>query len=81
MNNYLTKNELVVRDFKDAMQITEVLMKNDFVVMLSREEEFFIINWIWCSEGFPDRNSVIFYNREDYEWEEFDKLGERKENG
>lgn len=77
MDTYLTKNELILDDFKDAVTIQEILIRNGNVVMLSREENLWIINWIWDSSGYADRNAAIFISREDYEWELFQK---EKEN-
>lgn len=65
---YLTDNEIACGSFEDASKIVEILIKNNYVCMLSQEENLTIINYEW--EEYCDRNGMIFRNREDWEWEE-----------
>ena len=55
----LKRNEIAVKKFEDAAILAEVLLKNDYVVMLSKEENLLIINYVW-SEHEADRNDMIF---------------------
>lgn len=65
---YISDNEIVCCSFEDAVKITEVLMRNNYVCMLSQEEDLIIINFEW--DEHCNRNGMIFRNREDWEWEE-----------
>lgn len=73
MKDYLTDNELVLKSYEDAATLQKLLIDNGNVVMVSREESFWIVNWIWDPEDAADRNAVIFISREDYEYEEYQK--------
>lgn len=66
---YLSDNEIACHSYEDAFKIVEVLMKNNYVCMLSQEEQLIIINYEW--DELCDRNSMIFRNREDWEVEQY----------
>ena len=66
MFNYVTKDEIACHDEHNAFEIAEKLMKEGYVVMLSKEEKLTIINYIW-SENNADRNDVCFNSREEVE--------------
>lgn len=72
MKKYLENDELSVDDFKDACTIAEILLKNGNAVMLTTEEDLFIVNWIWCESGYADRNEVVFRDRASVEDEMFE---------
>lgn len=76
INEYLTKNEIVCQCYENAIKLQKILLDEGHVVMLSREEEFWVVNWIWTSSVGADRNGVIFINREDYEYEQYLKAEE-----
>ena len=59
---YITNNEIAVSNFDDAMKMTDILLANNYVVAISREEELYIINYIWSSRN-ADRNDVCFQDR------------------
>lgn len=59
---YVTENEIAVSNFDDAMKMTDILLANDYVVAVSREEELYIINYVW-SPNKADRNDVCFQDR------------------
>lgn len=63
MNNYVTDNEIAIHDKYHAQRMAEILMEEGYVVMLSREEKLYIINYVW-SPGNADRNDVVFNSRE-----------------
>ena len=63
---YLTSNEIAVHNFSSARRLAEELLENGYVVMISKEENFFIVNYVW-SEHDADRNDVVFNNRETVE--------------
>lgn len=58
--------EIAVKKFEDAAHIAEILMENGDVVMLSREEELYVINFMW-SPNDCDRNDVVFMDRSDFD--------------
>lgn len=59
------KNEIAVSDKESAMKIANILVDEEYCVMLSREEALYIIDFEYSE--FSDRNNVIFMNREDFE--------------
>lgn len=69
MDKYLENDGLTVDDFEDACTIAKILLKNRNAVMLTTEEELFIVNWVWCESGYADRNDVVFRDRASVEIE------------
>lgn len=78
MEKYLENNELSVDDFEDACTIAKILLKNGNAVMLTTEEDLFIVNWIWCESGYADRSEVVFRDRASVEIE---LMESEEENG
>lgn len=72
MKEYLENDGLPVDDFEDACTIAKILLKNGNAVMLTTEEDLFIVNWVWCDSGYSDRNDVVFRNRASVEVEMFE---------
>lgn len=60
---YLTNNEIAVHNFSSARRLAEELLENGYVVMISKEENLFIVNYVW-SERNANRNDVVFNTRE-----------------
>lgn len=60
---YLTNNEIAVHNFSSARRLAEELLENGYVVMISKEENLFIVNYVW-SERNANRNDVVFNSRE-----------------
>lgn len=73
MERYLTDNQICVKSYENVVALQKILLDEGHVVMVSREEQFWIVNWIWDPEDRADRNAVIFISREDYEYEEYVK--------
>ena len=63
---YITNNEIACKSYSDALSLAEILLSNGYVVLISKEENLFIINYEWSSRD-ADRNDVIFLKREDFE--------------
>lgn len=61
----MSEIEIAVNDYYDATTIAEILMNNDYVVMMSREEDLYIINVIWSAGC--NRNDVVFMDRGEFE--------------
>jgi hypothetical protein len=72
---YLTKNEIVAKTYSDALSLAEILLNNDYVVMISKEEQLYIVNYIWSARE-SDRNDVIFIGRDTFEMEMYDEEGD-----
>lgn len=57
-------NELAFNNRDAALKVAELLLDNDYVVMLSTEDTLTILNYEWSEHG--DRNDVVFMNIEQY---------------
>lgn len=66
MVNLIPEKEISVSSLLHAMDLAEILLDEEYVVMISKEEDLFIVNYIW-SESDANRNDVVFMSREDYE--------------
>ena len=75
IDKFLEQDALVFDSFEDAAEVQKKLVENGYCVMMSREESFWLLNWVW-TETPADRNGVIFINREDYEDNEYNWLKE-----
>ena len=62
------KNELSFRNHNNALKVAKALLDEDYVVLLSYEEELLIINYEW-SENNADRNDMVFMSKYEYEEE------------
>lgn len=64
--------ELVFANREAACEVAKLLLDECYVVMLSREEEFYILNFEYSENC--DRNNIVFMSREDFEekyfWED-----------
>lgn len=76
MDRYLENDGIAVDSFEDACTLAKVLIDNGNAVLISMEEQLYIVNWVWCSEERADRNMVVFRNREDAELELMHPTGE-----
>ena len=54
--------EIALDTYEDAVAIAEILLRNNYVVMLSREEAMFIVNAVFAVYG--DRSDAVFMSRE-----------------
>ncbi len=61
----MSEFEIAVNDYYDATTIAEILMNNDYVVMMSREEDLYIISAIWSDTC--NRNDVVFMDAGEFE--------------
>lgn len=61
----MNRKELVFANMEAAFKVAELLLAECYVVMLSREDEFFVLNYEYSEYG--DRNNVVFMSAEDYE--------------
>ena len=63
----MSEFSIAVNSYEDACELSLILLKNDYVIMISREESLYIVSAIW-SERHADRNDVVFMDK--YEFEE-----------
>lgn len=52
------KNYIVCKGLKNAECIVEHLLEEDYIVMLSKEEEFYRLEFLWAPDG--DKDYVVF---------------------
>ena len=67
---YITDNEIAVHSAEEAFNLAKTLLNNGYVTMISREENLFIVNYIWSPPD-ADRNGVCFLDKEIIEEEIF----------
>ena len=65
----LENDSIAVNSFEDACALSKILLDNGNAVMITEEEGLYIVNYVWCDSGFPDRNDVVFRNRAELEIE------------
>lgn len=65
------KNEIVCKNIELGMKLAEMLLQEDYVVLLSREDNFLVINFLYADGA--DRNDVVLMSRDEYDTLE-DKL-------
>lgn len=58
----MSEFSVAVHKYEDAALLAHILIDNDYVTMISREEDLFIVTAIW-SERHADRNDVVFMDR------------------
>ena len=63
---YITDNEIALHSFENAVDIAKTLLNNGYVIMISREEQLYIVNYVWSQRG-ADRNDVAFMDRDKLE--------------
>ena len=72
MDKCLENEGIAVHSYEDACALAKILLDNGKAVMITEEEELYIVNWVWCDSGYPDRNDVVFRNRVSVEAEMFE---------
>lgn len=63
--SYLPKGEIAVDNAQAMESLVEILLENEYVVMVSREENLYIINYTYSQHS--NRNNVVFQSREIFE--------------
>ena len=59
------RDEIALHDKETALKIANILVDEDYVVMISREENLYIINYLYAQ--YSDRNGVVFMDREEFD--------------
>ena len=57
--------EIAVSNKESALKIVGLLVEEEYCVMLSREENLYVINYEYAQDA--DRNDVIFMSRDEFE--------------
>lgn len=60
---------VTVDSLEAALKLAAILVDQEYCVMLSREDEFYIVTFEFSVNS--DRNGVVFMSREDYDEELF----------
>lgn len=68
----MLKNELTFHNHTRGFQVANALLKEDYVVMLSYEDDLLIVNYEWSERG-ADRNDVVFMRKDEFE-EKYDEI-------
>lgn len=62
------ENEIVFKNHNKGLEVAKALLDEDYVVMLSYEEQRLVIDYEF-SEHRADRNDMVFMRRDEYEEE------------
>lgn len=73
-----SSGEIACDSFSAATKFTELLLEEGYVVMISREENLYIVDYIW-SDRCADRNDVVFMDRSDFEMDYYEAEDEEDE--
>ena len=60
------KHELAFKNHDNGFKVAKMLLDENYVVMLSYEEDLLILNWEWSERG-ADRNDVVFMERWEFD--------------
>ena len=64
-------NELAFKNHENGMKVAKMLLDEEYVVLLSYEEQLLIVNYEWSERG-ANRNDVVFMRRDRFEEEFFE---------
>lgn len=70
------RNEIAFRNKENALKVAEILVEEDNCVLLSKEEDLYIINYEYSQ--YSDRNDVIFMDREEFESKYYELVEEEE---
>jgi len=65
------ENQIAFGIVEDALAVAKILIRQNYVVLLSREENLTIVNYLFASDA--NRNEVVFMRRDEFEEEYFSK--------
>lgn len=72
------KNELAFNSEKDALEVAAILMRNDYCVLLSKEDDLTVLNYEYSQ--YCDRNDVVFMSAEEFDSKYCEMESEENEN-
>lgn len=70
------RNEIAFRNKENALKVAEILLEEDNCVLLSKEEDLYIINFEYSQ--YSDRNNVVFMDREEFDTKYYEMIEEEK---
>lgn len=59
------RNEIAIHNKENAFKIAEILIEEDNCVLLSKEEDLYIVNYEYAL--YSNRNYVVFMDREEFD--------------
>ena len=59
------KNEIAFKDKNNAFAVAEIILEEENVIMLSKEESLYILNFEYSQNS--DRNDVVFMDRYEFD--------------
>lgn len=59
------RDEISLHDKETALKIANILVDEDYVVMISKEEDLYIVNYLYAQ--YSDRNDVVFMTRDEFD--------------
>lgn len=62
----IPEQEIVFSKIEPALDVITRLSEEGYVCMLSREDDLYVVNYIW-STNYSDRNDVVFMYIYDFE--------------
>ena len=60
------ENEIAFTDYNRGFDVAKALLDEGYIVMLSYEEEFLILNYEFSEHG-ADRNDMVLMRRDEFE--------------
>ena len=63
-------NEVTFKNHDNGLAVAKALLDEDYVVLLSYEEDLLILNYEWSPNA--NRNDVVFMRRDEFEEEFFE---------
>jgi len=66
MTKLIPDGELHFHCWDDCQNVIDILLSEGYVVLLSREEALYVINYLWSHDD-ADRNDVVFMDRGEFE--------------
>lgn len=58
------KNEIAFKSCENCMEVARILVEEDYVVLISREEDLWILNYEYSEHS--DRNDVVFMSQDEF---------------
>ena len=58
------KNEIAFKSWENCMTVAKNLLEEEYVVMLSREEQLYVLNFEYSEHA--DRNDVVFMSQDEF---------------
>ena len=58
------KNEIAFKSCENCFQVAKILVEENNVVLISREEDLWILNFVYSEHA--DRNDVVFMSQEEF---------------